>query len=389
MLLARFPSLEIKLLIVLKAALFLYVLGHFTPFDEKVVSQIFYIGIIVPVLFLTRMADVKIMWQSPLIKALLVFLVYVSAAWLAVGENNYIRYSLYVLFFMMGAWLLLKQGLIDLDRLAIYFYIAATLFVLIGLGYTYLTAGEMPQRPYFRDWVTENPIHICGVLAIACIACSASLVQKGRYGLSFLVVALTAFLMFVFETRSGYLAILAAATALFLNESLRTQRIRVLQLIGLLVLAILALSLLYGAGFLDPLLKRGLSYRPAIWSALMQPFGQCNLLFGCGYDYDIGQHMFTETRAVYHPHSVYVSQLFFSGLLGLAALLLLIGTTIYVGFKSHTIWLYAFIGGCVFYTVNGYYALRPPRNEIWLTFWIAMAFVNAHYLWHRFEKPRY
>jgi len=386
MLLSTLRTYQPQLLWALKLSMALFCLGHFSPVDEKIVSQIFYIGIILPVLLLVTVDDIHAVWHSPITKALLAYLLYTSTAWLVVGESNYLRYSIYVLFFTMAVWLLLRYEQVDMDKAAIYFFIAIVLYIVAGFLYLYLSSGALPGRPFFSGWMTENPIHICSILATATAVCVVLFYQQQKILYALLTLMLSTMLMYIFETRTGYLALLFFA-AVFIGVAFIAGNKQHKQRLGLfVVISIAVLGLLYFSGYLDPLLQRGNSYRFIIWNILMEKLKDCSYLLGCGYDHNIHEYYFTKTTKIVHAHSIYVSELFYSGILGIILLFLFLGHTLYYGIKHKLIWVYGFAAACAALSVDGSFALRPPRNEIWMIFWLPAIIVNMQLAKHLFDQ---
>lgn len=368
---------KLKLLWILKVSIALYLIGHFTPLDPKIISQIFYIGIIIPTLFLVKIDDIKALWRSPITKALLLYLIYVSFAWAVAGKVKYLRYAIYILIFTLSVWVLVKEDAVDLSNFATFFFCVCLLGIFSGFIYLYISNGYLPHRAWFVGWMTENPIHLSSILATACVAYVTVFCKRGMFIFALLGLLVSLYLISIFEVRTAYVALMSAflVFVVFKTKELGEKYLKGLLIFSVFFMAIIIL--LYNLGYLDFLFTRGSSYRLVIWSILLEQFKNCSYIFGCGYDYDVGQHYFTDKLRIVNAHSIYISELFYSGILGLALLLSFIAVTLYYGLKHNIIWVYAFAAACGAFSVDGYIALRPPRNEAWLIFWLPLILVNV------------
>ncbi len=375
-----------KLLWLLKLSVFLFFILHFSPLDEKIISQVFYIGVILPTLLLIKKEDIYVLWRSPITKVLVLYLLYVSVAWLFAGKTKYLRYGLYILIFTCSVWVLLKYKLITLDNIAVYFFVLSVLGILLGFLWIYFSNGKLPYRPYFIGWMTENPIHLSSILAVSCVGWISVFLIEKKYLIATIGLLICFYLMYVFKTRTGYFALGTAFVCLLIFRLYFLDRKHLSRLFIFSGCFLIVVSVLYTFGFLDVLLDRGTSYRLVIWSVLLEQFKQCNYLLGCGYDYDVSIHYFTKNEPIVNAHSIYVSELFYSGVLGLVLLLSFIFTTLYYGIKNNLIWIYAFVAACGAFAVDGHIAVRPPRNEAWLIFWLPLVLVNVELIKTKFEQ---
>jgi hypothetical protein len=377
---------KLKLLSILKVSIALYLIGHFTPLDPKIISQIFYIGIIIPTLFLVKLDDIKALWQSPITKVLLLYLIYVSIAWAVADKVKYFRYAIYILIFTISVWVLVKEDAVDLRSAATFFFCVCLLGIFSGFTYLYITHGHLPPRAWLIGWMTENPIHLSSILATACVVYVTVFCKKGMFIFALLGLLLSLYLISIFEARTAYVALFAAFSVFFMFKFSDVRKKDMKKIVIFLIFFLLLLVFLYGFGGLDFIFLRGSSYRLNIWSILLEQFKSCNYFFGCGYDYDVGQHYFTNSARIVNPHSIYVSEFFYSGVLGLILLMSVIATTLSFGLKHNLLWVYAFAAGCGAFAVDGYIALRPPRNEAWLIFWLPLIMVNVELIKTKFKK---
>ena len=131
----------------------------------------------------------------------------------------------------------------------------------------------------------------------------------------------------------------------------------------------------YLSGFTELMLKRSTSFRPEIWQATITQWLNGNLMLGAGiqtaFDLYIAPNKFM------HPHSLYLSTLYYGGILGLGLLLMSIGRLFWVllhkadlDVKTYALPLLVF--GLVTLLFDGN-RLVAKVDFLWLCFWLPVA----------------
>lgn len=178
-------------------------------------------------------------------------------------------------------------------------------------------------------------------------------------------------------TRSVWLGLLGAPVAIILiNPNLTTRR----RLTALAIVAAGAATLVavaFAAGFGDNIVRRALSFRPEIWSAMLDRIQSGNWLLGHGIYTDSSvtwQHLTFD-----HAHSVYLATLFYGGVVGLTLFVTMIGSTLVDLRNSRFDERSAMaIGGFAFALVT--LAIDGDRlvekvDHLWIVFWLPLALV--------------
>ena len=365
---------------------FLFIAAHFSAFSNKAINNVFYLAVLLPTVVLMRKAYIKDWLSSPIIRVLIVYLMYTASMWWLVGDSRPLKYSLYVLFFSVAIYQLKVLGIFRPNVLAYFFFAVCLVYVGGILLDMYLEKGKLPYRPFFYEWHISIPIFICAVIAVSFSAAANAFYQSQRYALIVIAIAVIVWLMLLYKTRTGFAGLAVAFACFLLIQMWLLNKKGKIVLIVFFSSATCVGLYLYFSGILDPLFSRGSSYRFTIWQILWNKMELCSLLVGCGYDHDVTGYKFTKTVAMKHPHSIYIAQLFYSGFVGLFLLIGLITTTVYQGIKHNAVWLYAFITGCGVFLVDGWGLISPPREITWLLFWLPLVMVNASLVHHN-KRP--
>jgi O-antigen ligase len=131
----------------------------------------------------------------------------------------------------------------------------------------------------------------------------------------------------------------------------------------------------YIYGYADAITSRALSFRPEIWTATIGEWLSGNWLLGAGMQATIDLRIPPNEFA--HPHSLYLSTLYYGGLIGLALLILLIGRLLWVLvrvadpiLRTQTLPLLLFGLTTLLFDGN---RLIEKVDFLWLCFWLPIA----------------
>lgn len=151
-----------------------------------------------------------------------------------------------------------------------------------------------------------------------------------------------------------------------------------------LVITISAVTVigLYCIDGLSIIMERGFSYRDIIWAeAITFQQQNCSWWFGCGKNIDI---MFNGHNP--HPHSSYLSTLFYYGLISLMLFLaFLVFSMGRVSFIASSGWASTSIIMLGAYTVSSNGPISS-FNPAWAAFWIPLFFAHIEHLQHKKRK---
>ncbi len=176
------------------------------------------------------------------------------------------------------------------------------------------------------------------------------------------------------QTRSVWVGIVAAFFTLIFVSSKSTFKHKLFQC-GLAILVLLAiLTIIWMLGYHESLLERSTSFRPEIWQEVTRRLPQDNLLFGYGIAANPEVHY--QHLVFAHPHSIYLSTVFYGGLVGLALFFALLGRLAFVLVRNSNADLVLvmplLVYGLVCLIVDGDKLVRKV-NFIWLLVWLPVA----------------
>lgn len=357
----------------LAAYLFIGFMAHILSFvstlSNKEVNNIFYIGVMLPALLLTRPVHIKALFELNSVKLLVVFLLYTSVYMALTNELSKIKYFFYIFALLLAIYHLVSLRLLSPRVFAystcmlITFYISCQLF-----WYVFFDGKTLPARPWFYGWQLFVPTYMTAYLSVAVCSCLLFLSDAKKY---FSLVMLPLVLLVVcllLESRMGLLGLLAATPFFVLLGVLNGYRfISVKVIVGVVIASIIAYWL-FDMGIFDSFFTRGSSYRTVIFDQVVADLKSCGLLFGCGYDYSFSVQ--TGTAIQITEHSSFSHHLLRSGVLGFCLMVLTLIYATALGIKSRSPWLLALFAGVGCLLVEGESLVAQPRAISQFLFWI-------------------
>lgn len=363
-----------KIAIVLLVGLVLHILTLFSPLSNKAVNNVFYIGILLPVLLLTRWSHLQSLFQSHIVKAATIYGLYTCIVMALTLEAGKFKYWLYALALVLTFYHLSLVKLLDAKLFAYGIGLLVLIYATIHLLWYYMVDGHsLSSRPWFHGWQLFVPTYLTAYLSVIFAASSGYLINQKHYFITFSLLGILVFIFILTKSRMGLVGLLAATpffVALLVTQNGYRPSFKSL---GFTLFFFTLLGVLYLNGIFEPLTARGESYRPLIWKAAWSDAVGCGIWLGCGYDYLF--QVVTGSATQITEHSIYFSQLLRSGLVGLALLLILISMTIVAGWKARTPWLLAFVAGSACLTVEGQSLMAQPRAITQFLFWIPFSMI--------------
>lgn len=340
----------------------LFCSAFYLPLSSKAINNIFYAGLALPSLLwlLWRPFALPVLgrafgWMILLLGALVV---------LDADDASGLKKGVYLLL-LFASCLLLERGRWTVKGCFAVFALLSVcllLYVLSAWVWIWLESGRWVRYGRFAGQPI-NPVYFALLITSALVFLwlfhlDEWLERRSRIWLLAGLLVLCALVLLcatIFQARSALLGF-----ALFFGGYLLHKRFLLPGM--LLVLALLALLFVLGGDEL--LMRRGLSYRPAIWQdAWLRVLNDCGLWFGCGADdyRFLGQF--------HHAHSGYMAVLYRTGLPGALLFVLFTGIFFWRSIRSRSRWmLLALVGwGSLLTTSNG--VLTSPQ-PLWIYFWL-------------------
>lgn len=339
-----------------------FLVAFFAPLSAKSVNNIFYVGLALPA-FIWWACAIRIGYRPFLVAPAFFVFFGLLSVYLAFKTRGFFMDTTYlVLLFMTCVMLERNDGTVR----KVYGAFALVCFALLGVAViewaiVVNSAGTAPRIALWGH--AENP-NFAALMIISSLVFLwmfyleerlASVSETARWSGFVALAALCLACAVVFQARSSLLGF-----GLFvLGYAARGKYFKPIALSAIAASVLLLLS-----GWGAALLERGLSFRPAIWEAVLRRLvDTCGVLTGCGKD------DFLFLGEFLHPHSAYLSILYYGGLVGLALFAAMAAAFFVRSWRGHSRWLMvALVGwGGVVTTTSG--VIASPR-PVWVFFWI-------------------
>ncbi|WP_308365461.1 MULTISPECIES: O-antigen ligase family protein [unclassified Microbulbifer] len=354
----------------------LFLAAFLLPLSTKAVNNIYYALVLLPLLFALDRETLRDFHRSPLVNLWYALLGYqlLSYSWSIEYSEEFVP-NLKRWLYLYGLGLVVFVLVRNDKPLSRWVIPAAPLLIAlaaIGNMLWFYSTHDFPQARLVGASRISNPIFF-GSIAAAFSA--AALVQwhgwSRRYRLLLLLaVAVNLGIIYLSQSRTALLGVGVCIGSLLLVSP----RLRWLALACAAVLGLVALVVDW-----QPLLARGLSYRPDIWLAQWQRVVEsCSALFGCGLG--INPDIAPEPEHNFHPHSVYMAWVVYGGLLGLAAYLAILGLILRASLKVERLlpWVALLLVGLGATMVDGDKLLESPK-ALWLLVHLPIAVLLAEH----------
>jgi hypothetical protein len=346
--------------------------------SSKWSNNFVYVFLLLPALVSITREDTKNFIKEPVFQLflLVIFVVLIRATW----DQFFVqwKYTLVILLFYMAVSRLPSLTTYQWWKVSVVGLFLITLYVATDLYWKKSTgAWNWGSRLVEHFGNTENPIlvsiFIGSLLAIATIT---SIQLKRVAWIIFLhAVALTLALYFL-QSRTFIPIWLTVFTLGFLYAAYVNWYSKRL-LAGLYFLSLAGFVFWITQSALgQTLLTRADSYRFEIWKGYVQEvIAHCSTWLGCGFDSTF-RYVATGNYPMQHAHSIYVSQFFYTGAIGLIALLALFVVAIRSGFKHHAPMAACLLSGCVGFLFDGNAFITSPK-PLWLSIHFPIAAIIA------------
>ncbi len=377
------------------AGLFIFLLGFFVLPSPGSHETIYYIFVMLPFFLLLPFNFREFVNLNSSYILLIILMVYYMGSMLWSQEfNSDTLYYFSRRLFYISCLILTVKSVIDhfplFDQFAVKFFIVigSCLFSLCLFNYFYLHGLSMPRfNPEPGSMITlgrfENAIRCAWILgSMVLISLWMLLREREQYLKIFYSLSLIpSFLLLMLTQSRGAILPFIVCLPIVICLSRDSGRVKILGLIlGVLIMSGLWLFFTpTGNNLLSDLIKRGLSFRIDIWSAVLNET-KGDLIFGQGLRKN--SDIITELAGKFnHSHNFVLSVLRFSGITGVLLLLAMVGQCLKEAFTNTTenmpLWGILLLFGSLCLFTNGKFPLSSPR-ESWFIFWLPIAFICAH-----------
>ena len=360
-------------------ALMLFLASFILLPNSKMVNNFYYVFLALPTLFMVIARRVPgPLVNLPVTPWLIFFAWLVLTGWLESGFDFY-RHLLYVILFCLSVCRLAEPAHFDRPVIVRAFFWGLILYVIASTIYYWAMSRYSPG-----DRIVDLPARLAGpilssMLIVCCYALAGIRWIQARQWFEALLgtLAMLLCILFILQSSSGIVGLITlsvvAGLYVLVGGSLRAKLVFLMTAVGLPLLA-MGVTLSTKVGM--TLLNRMDSGRFELWVSFLDKWGQCGWLSGCGYA-DVSLH--TSLGEILHPHSIFLSHGFYSGLPALVLLIVALGTTLVIAVRQSNPWGLFLLLALAMLNFDGHRLISNP-DELWLLVWLPAMLIMAREL---------
>lgn len=359
-------------------ALLLFMASFFILPTTKMVNNVYYALFALAAVFfcLYRRFDFYYKESGYLLWLLFLCLIFVSG--LASSSDLQIyKHIFYVLVFVTISVFVARADFFFTTKFIRLAFWLVTLYVL-GSAMVYWLTGkyEVGERVLWLPARMTGPIYTSMMISALFCLCLPVWVSTGK--LVELVAALLVSLFnitFVVQSRSGLVSLFFVFFVYMIYLLVKSDnRKYALYVFAFLLLSPIVLWLLSdNVPVLEQIISRADAGRFELWRQVLTDFSNCNLLLGCGPDFE-SDRTILGTSPILHPHSVYLSVLVYTGLLPLLVFLVLCCLTLFYSYRQKNNWGLYLLSSMVAFNFDGSHIVGNP-DEPWILLILPMVLI--------------
>ncbi|MDR1425336.1 MAG: hypothetical protein LBI92_12150 [Azoarcus sp.] len=354
-------------------ALLAFMAGFILSPSLRLVANLCIVFLLLPGAFALVRGDARLPRCTPasLCWGLLFFWCLIQGAWFsaAPGGGQYAKHLALAFLFMLCASALCDPAYFRSERFARSAFWLLTAYVLLAALMQWLTGGYQPPRTMHITlfWTIAATNYFTGALLVAFFALAMPCwLKAGDWRHFTLALVLILFILsFIFQQRSALVAlalVLAVGVIIAFRLSACCGKRLVLILAIFVALAVLLWLFVPGTHSLE---TRGSSGRTELWRKHLLEWQRCGLWSGCGPRFQSA--LIFRDRPLMHPHNLFLSFAVLNGGVGLACLLLAIGTTLIQALRNRDPWGLVFLAGLTVMAFSGgYFLMRTTPSWVLL-----------------------
>lgn len=248
----------------------------------------------------------------------------------------YLGYVVLILTFVFG---------LVLSAIRLPWFLTAFMVVVVGSAvvsslfsigfYFFLDYQPLVEQRLYALGRLNNPVISAlsyGVVLSLCFSSIAFSKENGLRGIATLASIVLMVAIILTGTRGAWLGLLAATCAIVLIRDWRSTQQFSAVAATLVIIPTAIVAILYYFDIADSIFKRSFSFRPEIWLKTLEEWHLASVVFGAGLDAQVDLRV--PPHEFHHPHSIYLSTLYYGGLLSLALLASLVGRLIWVALNQ-------------------------------------------------------
>ncbi|HEB26569.1 MAG TPA: hypothetical protein ENI05_02160 [Porticoccus sp.] len=353
-------------------------LSSFLVFDSwKSVNNVFFGFVLFPLVFCCSRKQLIRMHHSWLVNLFFSFILYLVASsfWSSSFSMDvffrYMKRALYIYGFFVAVFVLVDDFPRFPQSVVNYFAPVLLCFSVICLVVFY-QEHDFPRARLLGQGRLTHPTFLSVVLLAYLGAFiwgfSDRFREHGWIGAFSLMIGIT--VLILSQSRSSFVALIVMVVVALLIDK-KVSRFHFLSV----CLIILGGAVSYDMGLLT---NRGMSWRPEIWSSVLERVKDCGMWFGCGYGGWKSDAVVVGDMKFDHPHSIYLGQFFYGGIVALVSYICLLAGFLFHGLRVRRAipWVLVLTAGVSVTLTEGSKLLTTP-SPIWLVLFFPMAMILA------------
>lgn len=346
-----------------------------------------YVIVLIPVLLTLQLAELKAFFSDALAIGLsLMIIALIGASFIEGDPASMAKFGAMLLLFYLGVSRVPAYSNRTAYKLAWAFLTMVIIYVIFNMVWKYHVGNWQPGlRMLELTGKLENPISVTNIMGCMAAIITLSGIQLRKINSVIVAYVLTLFLaLAVMQTRSILpMSVIMAMTTYFAlrthtSMANKTTKLVLLTVAGLLCLLI-AYALLHTA-IGESLLARKF-YRTEIWQGFIAETMRCGIWLGCGPEHKF-QYLSHDGYLMVNPHSIFVTQFYKAGLIGLLPLLTISIWAVIYSFRQKYWAGWFFMAGLIGLAIDGSSLVHSP-NMRWLVFHLPLALLIAKRLYDR------
>lgn len=351
------------------------------PSVPQLINNLFYVGVLLPCLFIGIQRGFsdghsRVFYGFfAALAALTMISVFADGKFTSTELFRISRHILYIFAFTLLLRQIAEQRLIFI----LCIWVSA---ILASIYSGHVTYTENTFSPFKHRIVSESSIGTAPMLAdlIGCFGfyLFARFMTTKCYWQAAMVAFFSVIPLFFLQGRATLLALFIVGLIWLLIDrvALKLKLISLGITLSVVAVTFLSLYFFYDFAFIKEMVERGANGgRLEMWQDLFARLKGCGYVLGCGFDATPESIVHFNGKDTFFNfyHNLFLSALFYVGVLGFITLILFVLKALLIACKNQSAWFYSLIIGVICLQFEGDRLFNNP-DSIWLIFWVPLSF---------------
>lgn len=361
-------------------SILLFIAAFFVLPTTKMVNNAYYVFVLLPAVVYMLKTRLSALRPNIILALVMVFLFSnIMSAVSASATGQFYKHIFYVFMFFYVLVYLADIKFFTGNSFKLVLFWGLTLYVFLSAVFYWVvgTYAFGARVVWFPSRMT-GPIYLSIMISSAFLLVLPYFLDAKKYGQLVVGFLLNLFnVVFIVQSRSGLVAFLAVAGLFVIYRLVKFRDYKFLFFPAFAALAFVLFGFLFSefTTVAEKIVTRADSGRFALWLQLFYDFKSCNLLLGCGPEVE-STSTFYGGYPILHPHSVFFSLIWYTGLLTFLAFMSLCTLAIIYGVRMHESWVLYLMSSMVGLAFDGSNVVGNP-DEIWLLLLLPMFILFA------------